>query len=63
MDSKDKLGLRIRRLTEKECFRLMKFDDEDYKKAEKVNSSVQLYKQAGNSICVNVLEEIFRGLF
>lgn len=51
-------GLRIRKLTPKECWRLMGFDDEDVDKAEKVNSNTQLYKQAGNSICVPVLEAI-----
>ena len=54
--------LRIRKLTPKECFRLMGFDDEDFEKAAKVNSQTQLYKQAGNSIVVNVLEEIFKEL-
>jgi DNA (cytosine-5)-methyltransferase 1 len=54
--------LRIRKLTPKECWRLMGFDDEDFEKAEKVNSNAQLYKQAGNSIVVNVLEEIFKNL-
>ena len=51
-------GLRIRKLTPKECWRLMGFDDNDFDKAEKVNSNTQLYKQAGNSIVVNVLEII-----
>lgn len=54
--------LRIRKLTPKECWRLMGFDDEDYDKAEKVNSNAQLYKQAGNSIVVNVLESILGNL-
>lgn len=54
--------LRIRKLTPKECWRLMGFDDEDYEKAAKVNSKTQLYKQAGNSIVVNVLEAIIRKL-
>ena len=49
---------RIRKLTPKECWRLMGFDDSDFEKAEKVNSNSQLYKQAGNSIVVNVLEGI-----
>lgn len=53
-------GARIRKLTPKECFRLMGFADEDFEKASKVNSNTQLYKQAGNSIVVNVLMEIFR---
>lgn len=52
--------IRIRKLTPKECWRLMGFSDEDFEKAQKVNSDTQLYKQAGNSICVNVLEEIFK---
>lgn len=50
--------MRIRKLTPKECWRLMGFDDEDFEKAAKVNSNTQLYKQAGNSIVVNVLEGI-----
>ena len=54
--------LRIRKLTPKECWRLMGFDDEDFEKASKVNSNSQLYKQAGNSIVVNVLEGILRNL-
>ena len=54
--------LRIRKLTPKECWRLMGFDDEDFEKASKVNSNTQLYKQAGNSIVVNVLEAIFDNL-
>lgn len=56
-------NLRIRKLTPKECWRLMGFDDEDFEKAEKVNSNTQLYKQAGNSIVVNVLEAILSSLF
>ena len=55
-------GLRIRKLTPKECWRLMGFDDEDFEKAEKVNSNTQLYKQAGNSICVPVLIAILNNL-
>ncbi len=55
--------MRIRRLTPKECWRLMGFDDEDFEKANEVNSDTQLYKQAGNSIVVNVLETIFKKLF
>lgn len=51
--------VRIRKLTPKECWRLMGFSDEDFEKAEKVNSNSQLYKQAGNSIVVKVLERIF----
>ena len=55
-------SIRIRKLTPKECWRLMGFDDEDFEKAEKVNSNTQLYKQAGNSIVVNVLEKILSNL-
>ena len=54
---------RIRKLTPKECWRLMGFSDEDFYKAEEVNSNTQLYKQAGNSIVVDVLEAIFKQLF
>lgn len=53
---------RIRKLTPRECYRLMGFSDEDFEKAEAVNSNTQLYKQAGNSIVVNVLEEIYNCL-
>ena len=53
---------RIRKLTPKECYRLMGFSDEDFERAKKVNSNSQLYKQAGNSIVVNVLEEIYKCL-
>ena len=56
-------GLRIRKLTPREAFRLMGFDNSDFEKAAKVCSNSQLYKQAGNSIVVNVLEEIFKELF
>ena len=54
--------LRIRKLTPKECYRLMGFSDSDFDKASKFNSNAQLYKQAGNSIVVNVLEAIFKQL-
>lgn len=54
--------LRIRKLTPKECWRLMGFKDEEFEKAEKVNSNSQLYKQAGNSIVVNVLQKILENL-
>lgn len=50
---------RIRKLTPKECWRLMGFSDEDFKKAESVNCNTHLYAQAGNSIVLNVLEAIF----
>ena len=54
--------LSIRKLTPKECWRLMGFDDIDFEKANNVCSNTQLYKQAGNSIVVNVLVEILRNL-
>ena len=54
--------MRIRKLTPKECWRLQGFDDEDFYNAEAVNSNTQLYKQAGNSIVVDVLEAIFTNL-
>jgi DNA (cytosine-5)-methyltransferase 1 len=55
--------MRIRKLTPKECWRLMGFDDEDFEKAKAAGiSNSQLYKQAGNSIVVNVLEGILRNL-
>lgn len=55
--------MRIRKLTPKEYWRLMDFDDEDYDKASQVVSESQLYKQTGNSIVVNVLTAIFGQLF
>lgn len=55
-------SLRIRKLTPKECWRLMTFDDSDFEKAEKVNSNSQLYRQAGNSIVVDVLCAIFENM-
>ena len=56
-------NLRIRKLTPKECWRLMGCSDEDFHKAEQVNSNSQLYKQAGNAIVVDVLEAIFKQMF
>ena len=53
---------RVRKLTPRECWRLMGFDDTDFEKAAKVCSNSQLYKQAGNSIVVNVLEQILVNL-
>lgn len=55
---------RIRKLTPTECWRLQAFSDEDIKKCINVGiSNSQLYKQAGNSITVKVLEYIFKELF
>lgn len=57
-------GYRIRKLTSLECWKLMGFTIEDYNKAKNDGlSDTQLYKQAGNSIVVNVLEGIFSQLF
>lgn len=55
---------RIRKLTPLECWRLMSFDDEDFYKVKNMGiSDTQLYKMAGNSIVVKVLEYIFKNLF
>lgn len=56
--------IRIRKLTPKECFRLMGFSDKDFDAAHKVGvSNSQLYKQAGNSIVVDVLYYIYVELY
>ena len=54
--------LRIRKLTPKECFRLMGVKDEDYEKCAKNQSDASLYHLAGDSIVVNVLMAIFNEL-
>ena len=56
-------SFRIRKLTPRECWRLMGFSDSDFSKAATVNSNTQLYKQAGNSIVKPVLMAIFSQLF
>lgn len=53
---------RIRKLTPRECGRLMGVSDEDISKMEKVNSNTQLYKQFGNSIVVDVMCAMFKSL-
>ena len=54
---------KIRKLTPLECWRLMGFNDEDFYKAKNSGvSDTQLYKQAGNSIVISVLEKIFDNL-
>ena len=67
LDTSDSKGvvenLRIRKLTPKECWRLMGISDDDFAKAQEVNSNTQLYKQAGNAIVVDVLEAIFTNTF
>lgn len=55
-------GVSIRKLTPRECWRLQGFPDELFDKAQSVNSNSQLYKQAGNSVTVNVIEEIAKRL-
>lgn len=55
------MEFRIRKLTPKECFRLMGFSDVDFDSIHGI-SNTQLYKMAGNSIVVNVLEAIFKNL-
>lgn len=55
-------GIHIRKLTPRECWRLQGFPDWAFDKASKVNSDSQLYKQAGNSVTVNVIEAIARRL-
>ncbi|MBT2215862.1 DNA (cytosine-5-)-methyltransferase [Virgibacillus dakarensis] len=57
-----KEGIRIRKLTPKECWRLQGFPDWAFDKAAEVNSDSQLYKQAGNSVTVNVIYEIAKRL-
>ena len=52
----------VRKLTPRECWRLMGFTDSDFDKAQEVCSDTQLYKQAGNSIVVQVLEGILKNL-
>ena len=60
----DKSETRIRKLTPKECWRLMGFTDEQFDRAKESEiSDSQLYKQAGNSIVVNCLYYIFKELF
>lgn len=54
--------LRIRKLTPKECFRLMGVKDEDFEKVAQNQSDSSLYHLAGDSIVVNVLMAIFKEL-
>ena len=64
---------KVRKLTQTECWRLMGFEDQDFEKAKsamneniyngKDRSGSQLYKQAGNSIVVDVLSAIMRNLY
>ncbi len=59
----DNMTLRIRKLTPKECFRLMGFKDSAYETASKLVSNSQMYKQTGNSIVVDVLYYILVELY
>ena len=56
------VGYRIRKLTPRECGRLMGVYDEDIDKMAAVNSNTQLYKQFGNSIVVDVMCAMFKNL-
>ena len=64
-DNVIKYEYRIRKLTPKECFRLMGMNDDSINKIQKSNqiSDIQQYKLAGNSIIIDVLENIFKKLF
>ena len=53
----------VRKLTPKECWKVMGFSDENFEKVEGKLSNTQLYKQAGNTICITCLESIFKELF
>ena len=55
-------GIKIRKLTPRECWRLQGYPDWAFEKAQQVNSNSQLYKQAGNSVTVNVVAEIAKRL-
>ena len=55
-------GNKVRKLTPKECWRLQGFPDWSFERAAKVNSNSQLYKQAGNTVTVNVIEAIAKEL-
>lgn len=61
-DEKVITNYRIRKLTPRECWRLMGVKDEQYDKLHNI-SNTQLYKMAGNSIVVDVLMGIFKNLF
>lgn len=58
----EKPQYRIRKLTPRECGRLMGVSDEDIDKMAAVNSNTQLYKQFGNSIVVDVMCAMFKNL-
>lgn len=62
-EEEPKIRWRIRKLTDKECWRLMNFTDEDNDRASTFVSASSLYKQAGNSICVCCLIALMSSLF
>ena len=56
-------SIAIRKLTPRECWRLQGFSDEQFEKAKKAGiSDTQLYKQAGNAVTVDVIEQIGKRL-
>ena len=57
-----KKNMRVRKLTPRECFRLMGVKDEDFEKVEKNQSKSSLYHLAGDSIITNCLMAIFKEL-
>jgi len=57
------IGDRFRKLTPLECWRLQGFPDELFHKAAKVNTDTHLYKQAGNSISVAVIQKIINNIY
>lgn len=57
-NEKSQCYMAIRKLTPRECFRLQGWLDEDFDKAQFVNSDSQLYKQAGNGVTVSVIKAI-----
>jgi DNA (cytosine-5)-methyltransferase 1 len=64
IENNSNFGYRIRKLTPKECWRLMGFSDDAFEKAKNAGvSDTQLYKQAGNSIVTHVLYYIYVELY
>ena len=64
METKEGKKIRIRKLTPKECFRLMGVEDKDIEKMQNTGlSNSAQYKLAGNSIVVDVLYHLFRKMF
>ena len=62
-ETSNNIKWKIRKLTPKECWRLMGFTDEDHDRSARHVSASALYKQAGNSICTCCLVAIFNALF